>query len=573
MEAPWLNAEQGGQEDVVAATNEELVSSGLRLLRSPISVFICQHIQREFGESWWTEGVLETLVYDKTPTVEAVRRYRRLPESGTIDECASAIDISVCLILLTKQWPRIFGKALGQDHRGWAYELIGVRNQKSHLVGADLASDFTWRALDTMARVCEPIDPVVAKDILALRSTVDLSEYGQAGASSARWSAVSSHAASPVEAESRPAGERTAFAPATPPASAANASVAVPASTPKLDTCDPESEELRDDLAVAGPDFSGADLRKMNFAGANLSGADFTDADLTGANLSGAVLTHAVFRNSSLGDADLTKANLSGAVFDGTTLSAWLNKGHGARSYGANLAGATTEGATLNFVGSDLRNAVLSGLNLAGADFSGANLGEADLTKANLSGAVFDGTTLSAWLNKGHGARSYGANLAGVTADGTAASFVGADLRSADLSGAALPGADFTKANLTGAILKGAVLTRALFKNSNLGDADLTEVNLTDAAFEGTTLSVWLNKGPGARAYGANLTGSTLDGAILNFAESDLRRATLSGLNLEGADFSNSDLTGADLHGAILRGVNLKGANIKDANTAGVRWV
>ena len=86
------------------ASNEELVASGLRLFRTPLSRFICEALLKEFGESWWSDGVLETLVHDRMPTVEDVRRFRKLPANGTVDECSAAMDMAVCLVLLTKHW-------------------------------------------------------------------------------------------------------------------------------------------------------------------------------------------------------------------------------------------------------------------------------------------------------------------------------------------------------------------------------------------------------------------------------------------------------------------------------------
>ena len=94
-------------------------------------------------------------------------------------------DIAVCLILLTKHWFRIFGPMLGEHHkndRGWASELKGVRLENAHPTAGDHASDFAWRALDTMYRLIEPINSDAATDLVALRSSVDLSGYGQVGA-------------------------------------------------------------------------------------------------------------------------------------------------------------------------------------------------------------------------------------------------------------------------------------------------------------------------------------------------------------------------------------------------------
>ena len=358
------------EEAHVTATNEALVASGLRALRDPLAVFVCQGIAEKFGQGWWTEGVLEVFIHDRTPTIEDVRKHRKLPASGTIDELADALDINGCLILLTKHWARIFGPALGQDHRGWAYELMGVRNKNKHLGSDDHPSDYAWRALDTMYRLCSSIDETSAAQLLALRSSVDLSAFGQSAAISV-GAAESAHetVASPLELPTE--GDKHSSADAT-----------------------AEELDLRADLAAAGPDFSGADLRAMNFTGASLAGADFTDADLTDADLSGANLAGAVFVGTQLGNADLTDTDLRGAIFESPTLSVEKLIDYDSTMVGSRLSGATLDGATLNFAGSDLRGTDLRGTNLAGADFTDADLTDADLSGANLAGANLKGANI-----------------------------------------------------------------------------------------------------------------------------------------------------------------------------------
>ena len=412
-------AGQTAQEGAGMSANEELVASGLRVLRGPLSTFVCQGIEKHYGESWWTQGVLETLVSPQTPTTEDVRRYRRLPETGSVEDCAASFDIAVCLILLTKHWFRIFGPMLGEDRkndRAWAFELMGVRKQNKHLAAGDHASDFAWRALDTMYRLIEPISSDAATDLVALRSSVDLSSYGLA--------------VHPPKAETQQAVD-------TPTPQAVFAS--------EIASPTPGADILEDTFADVGPDFSNADLRGMNFRGANLAGADFTGADLR--------------------DTDLSNANLAGAVFGGTR----LGDGDGNAVI---MKGATLDGATLNFAGTSLRYADLSGLNLAGADFTEADLRDTNLSKANLSSAVFGGTRLGD--GDGNAVIMNGATLEGATLD-----FKKTSLRYADFSGLNLEGADFEGADLRDANLSGSILRAVNLKGARVADADTTDVRWT----------------------------------------------------------------------------------------------
>ena len=92
--------------------------------------------------------------------------------------------MAVCLVLLTKHWPRAFRRDVRRGPPRLGVRAHRGTKQNKHLVGADHPSDYAWRALDTMYRLCESIDSATAKEIVALRSSVDLSAYGQLAASS-----------------------------------------------------------------------------------------------------------------------------------------------------------------------------------------------------------------------------------------------------------------------------------------------------------------------------------------------------------------------------------------------------
>ncbi|MDR3279631.1 MAG: hypothetical protein LBT23_03875, partial [Synergistaceae bacterium] len=76
----------------------------------------------------------------------------------------------------------VFSKKLSIDHRTWAKELVGVRNKLAHIGGTDFSDDDTWRALDTMSRLCDQIDPESAEGIRGMLRTL---RYGSSDGSTA----------------------------------------------------------------------------------------------------------------------------------------------------------------------------------------------------------------------------------------------------------------------------------------------------------------------------------------------------------------------------------------------------
>lgn len=57
---------------------------------------------------------------------------------------------------------------------------MGVRNKVAHIGGQDFNDDDTWRALDTMARLCEAFDDEAAEEI---RKLLREARYGSAAGS------------------------------------------------------------------------------------------------------------------------------------------------------------------------------------------------------------------------------------------------------------------------------------------------------------------------------------------------------------------------------------------------------
>ena len=156
--------------------------------------------------------------------------------------------------------------------------------------------------------------------------------------------------------------------------------------------------EVNPELAGAKPieqdlsqmDFSGADLRGVDFRWTSLCNAKFIGADLREANLTSANLS-----NADLRGADLTKATLINAYF----VAANLN--------GANLSAANLKDA--NFSSANLNAANFSFANLTFVDLRCAVLVEANFTNAILSNCLVYG--VSAWGVKLDGATQTNLNI------------------------------------------------------------------------------------------------------------------------------------------------------------------
>ena len=158
--------------------NYQMVAKGLNILLFDFSFYVCSGIQQEYGDDWWKRGVLDVLYDDQK---------RDLPLSGEMNKLVESLDIANALRLFDIHWREIFRKKLSIDHRTWAKELMGVRNREAHRGSEDLSDDDTWRALDTMSRLCEQIEPQSAEEI---RAMLRILRYGSAYGSTASTEAL-----------------------------------------------------------------------------------------------------------------------------------------------------------------------------------------------------------------------------------------------------------------------------------------------------------------------------------------------------------------------------------------------
>ena len=148
------------------AENQELIGKGFRSLLGALAPYIGIELKNSIGANWWEMGVLARLRDEQK---------KDLPIRGSDEDKVNALDIARCLLLFDLHWNDIFRKKLSADHRTWAKELIGVRNRFAHIGSTDFSDDDTWRALDTMTRLCEQFNADKTEEI---RSFLRTFRYG-----------------------------------------------------------------------------------------------------------------------------------------------------------------------------------------------------------------------------------------------------------------------------------------------------------------------------------------------------------------------------------------------------------
>jgi len=90
------------------------------------------------------------------------------------------LDAARGLLLIDRNWNNVFKLKLSREHRNWVKELSTIRNKWAHKGTGDFEDADAWRALDTMARLMEQIDPEATDALRALTRQV---RYGTADAS------------------------------------------------------------------------------------------------------------------------------------------------------------------------------------------------------------------------------------------------------------------------------------------------------------------------------------------------------------------------------------------------------
>lgn len=160
--------------------NHAIVTKGFQALHQALAPYIAHELFHTYGENWWEMAVLGKL-YDE--------QKRDLPAHGENDALADSLDIQRCLILFDVYWNEVFRKKLSIDHRTWAKELMGVRNRWAYTGGQDLSDDDTWRALDTMSRLCEQLN---ADSTETIRALLREARYGSADGSTSGVTAATS---------------------------------------------------------------------------------------------------------------------------------------------------------------------------------------------------------------------------------------------------------------------------------------------------------------------------------------------------------------------------------------------
>lgn len=165
-------------------SNHDLMTKGFDRLLEALAPYIVRELIQTYGADFWKTGVVDKLYDDQK---------RDLPTSGKPGVLAKSLDIAKCLLLIEINWRDVFGKKLPRDCKNYVIELKGKRNEWAHKGIEDVTDSNAFRALDTMSRLAEQVDPEAAGDINALLRQV---RYGSAEGSAA----VTSNAGSGTEA-------------------------------------------------------------------------------------------------------------------------------------------------------------------------------------------------------------------------------------------------------------------------------------------------------------------------------------------------------------------------------------
>jgi hypothetical protein len=147
---------------------------GIQIFRNAMLPFLIERLRMSYGKGWWESGVQRALGENVVKELEAnyKKRYEKaLPvvkRSGT--ELWEMLDPNRFLPIIEANWKGSFADVFKQRDQitVWLREINDVRNVVAHPETGDLPEQDAWRALDTMERVLQVINPSSANQIAQL---------------------------------------------------------------------------------------------------------------------------------------------------------------------------------------------------------------------------------------------------------------------------------------------------------------------------------------------------------------------------------------------------------------------
>ena len=177
------------------------VQEGFNKLHPVLAAYLGQELCQFCGNDYWWRYVREKL------KEQIALHPGDLPLKGTYSELVDSLDMANCLRLVDYSWGDLFRKKLSIDFRTWSKELMGVRNKLAHIGSGDFDENYTWRALDTMALLCDVFDNKTAEKLREMQRKL---RYGTTEGSTQNTSANTVPETKPTKAAgvmSLPAGD------------------------------------------------------------------------------------------------------------------------------------------------------------------------------------------------------------------------------------------------------------------------------------------------------------------------------------------------------------------------------
>jgi len=158
------STDQKPDVQIVKISNYQRVTLGFDILIGVLAPYLGRELKAKYGADWWNKAVLRGL--------DTEWQRRDLPSGGDDQKLIQSLDVKLCLHVIDAHWPALFQKKMKREARNWVRDLISARNQWAHKGHADLPDDDAWRAIDSMERLSEEIEPKAAKRLQTLKKAM-----------------------------------------------------------------------------------------------------------------------------------------------------------------------------------------------------------------------------------------------------------------------------------------------------------------------------------------------------------------------------------------------------------------